>query len=983
MDFLVRTKTKDVIIEDIQEGFRTAAINSTYRSNLAYRPEFISNDYKQGKKVLSAIETELRACDEFMISVAFITRGGIQALLGVLQELEERGIPGKILTTDYQFFTEPEALRKLNGLRNIELRMYETGGGSEGFHTKGYIFRQEEIYKIIIGSSNMTAAAITVNAEWNTKIISTKEGQMARDVLREFGELWNAEQSKPFPDFYEHYCAEYTRRKLIRAQHDQALKEAQADFGIYTLQPNKMQTAFVQNVTKLMENAQDKALLLSATGTGKTYASAFAARELNPERVLFIVHREQIAKQAKESYRRVFGSSKTYGLISGNSRQMDADLVFSTMQMMSKPEIYQQYRPDDFTMIILDEAHHSGSRSYQRIMSYFTPKLWLGMTASPDTNNYDIYSIFDHNIAYEIRLQQALEEDLLCPFHYYGITDLEIDGETVGDDDLDHFAKLTADARVDHVIEKADYYGYCGERRKGLVFCSSVREAKELAEKFTQRGYQSAYLTGDDSQQTREEVIDRLTNEEAGEDRLEYIFTVDIFNEGIDIPEINQVIMLRPTKSPVIFVQQLGRGLRKSGNKEFVVILDFIGNYSNNFMIPIALSGDRSYNKDSMRRYVQEGSRVIPGVSTIYFDRISKARIYESIDRARTTERSFLVTEYQNLRKKLGRIPKIREFKDFGTIDIRKFIDYSGSYHHFLKRFEPDYTVKLTPEEEEIIEYLSRKVSAYKRIYDPALLRLLIDEEDGYCLYEDYLEENFHCSVSRETMESVEINLTNRFPVVTSQKTYANCVMIRKEADGSYVLTDAMKERLKDEVFRDLVLEILDYGIDEFREKYSHPYKDTNFVLYQKYNYEDVSRLLNWDKNKSGVMWGYFYDKQTQTLPVFINYEKADDAIAYEDRFLSETSLLAYSKHGRGADSADADRIYKRGDAYKNVKIYLFVRKNKDDNEAKEFYFLGEIHAVGAPEEFQMETTGDHAFKIIYALDDPVRSDIYDYITSE
>ena len=245
------------------------------------------------------------------------------------------------------------------------------------------------------------------------------------------------------------------------------------------------------------------------------------------------------------------------------------------------------------------------------------------MTASPDTNNYDIYSVFNHNIAYEIRLQQALEEDLLCPFHYFGITDLEIDGEVFDDNaGIRNFSKLVSDARVDYVIEQANYYGFSGERVKGLIFCRRKEEAWELSRKFNERGYRTAALTGDDSPNRREEIISRLTDDENVERQLDYILTVDIFNEGVDIPEINQVIMLRPTQSPVVFIQQLGRGLRKSEGKEYVVILDFIGNYMNNFMIPIALSGDRSYNKDSMRRYVREGARVIPGSSTIHFDEI-------------------------------------------------------------------------------------------------------------------------------------------------------------------------------------------------------------------------------------------------------------------------------------------------------------------------------------------------------------------------
>ena len=660
-------------IATLQTAIQTAYLDHTINSSLAYRPEFISNNYKLGKKVLVSIEEELQRCEEFCISVAFITKSGITPLLQTLKDLEQRNIPGKILTTNYLMFSEPEALEKLAGLKNIELRMYVTNAETGGFHTKGYIFRKEEIYRIIIGSSNMTLSAITKNKEWNTKIVSTEQGELTQAVLQEFDELWQDEHTLAFEDFIDSYRQDYLAEKMIRKQKQQAVSESVVELENYRLKPNKMQIAFVKNVMEMRAHQIDRALLLSSTGTGKSLASAFMLREMGTRRALFVVHREQIAKQTLKSYKRVFGSSRSYGLLSGNSRDFDADFLFATMQMISKEEIMSHYDPGDFDVIILDECHHAGAGSYQKIMRYFKPKFWLGMTASPDTNQYDIYSIFDHHIAYEIRLQQALEEDLLCPFHYFGITDLEIDGKVFDDNaGVKNFSNLISDARVDYVIDKANYYGFSGERVKGLIFCSRKDEAKELSRKFNERGLRTEVLTGEDDQARRETVIARLTDDEDVDNQLDYIFTVDIFNEGVDIPEINQVIMLRPTQSPVVFIQQLGRGLRKYEGKEYVVILDFIGNYMNNFMIPIALSGDRSYNKDAMRRYIREGARVIPGSSTIHFDEISKKRIYASIDTARTNDMKLLKESYTTLKYKLGRIPTIRDFKEFGAIDVTK-----------------------------------------------------------------------------------------------------------------------------------------------------------------------------------------------------------------------------------------------------------------------------------------------------------------------
>lgn len=972
-------------ITTLQTGIQTAYLDHTINSNLAYRPEFISNNYKLGKKVLVSIEEELQRCEEFFISVAFITKSGITPLLQTLKDLEQRNIPGKILTTNYLMFSEPEALEKLAGLKNIELKMFVTGAETGGFHTKGYIFREEEIYRIIIGSSNMTLSAITKNKEWNTKIVSTEQGELTQSVLQEFDELWRDEHSLAFEDFIDAYRQEYLNEKMIRKQKQQAVSEQVVELENYRLKPNKMQVAFVKNVMEMRAQHIDRALLLSSTGTGKSLASAFMLREMGTRRALFIVHREQIAKQTLKSYKRVFGSSRTYGLLSGNSRELGAEFLFATMQMMSKEEIRSHYSPEDFDVIILDECHHVGAESYQKIMQYFKPKFWLGMTASPDTNQYDIYSIFDHHIAYEIRLQQALEEDLLCPFHYFGTTDLEINGEVFDDNaGVKNFSNLISDARVDYVIDKANYYGFSGDRVKGLNFCSRKDEAKELSKKFNERGLRTEVLTGEDTQERRESVIARLTNDEDGEDQLDYIFTVDIFNEGVDIPEINQVIMLRPTQSPVVFIQQLGRGLRKYEGKEYVVILDFIGNYMNNFMIPIALSGDRSYNKDAMRRYIREGARVIPGSSTIHFDEISKKRIYASIDTARTNDMKLLRESYRTLKYKLGRIPTIRDFKKFGSVDVTKIFEKCGSYHNFLKKYETEYHVHLTNQEEIIIEYFSKKLIAYKRIHELEMLRMLISRENRLLQYQKLLQEKYHVGMNEQVEKSVIRNLKNQFPKEEERRKYSDCDLVEKNTDGSYSLSSKFQKALLNKNFRQMILELLDFGIEQWKEKYGQIYRDTNFTLYQKYTYEDVCRLLNWNKNLNAQnIGGYYYDSETKTLPVFINYHKAEDAIAYEDRFVSEGHLIALSKHPRKITSSDAVHIYKQSEEDKNNRIFLFVRKNKDDNEAKEFYFLGEIFAEGNPRQIYMEKTKDNAFEIDYRLDVPVRSDIYDYIVSD
>ena len=573
----------------IRSGLETAYINGNVVSELSYKPNFVSNNYNEGKKVLSVIEDELLKCDKFQISVAFITLGGVTPLLQTLKELEKKGIPGEILTSDYLDFSEPLALKKLHSLSNVKIKMYDTKAANNGFHTKGYIFKEKEIYRIIIGSSNMTSAALTTNREWNTKLVSTFQGEMAEDILQEFDELWNSKYAYEYDTFYEEYKQRYD---IIKTQKRIAQEENVTSLERYRLKPNSMQVRFIANLRKILQHNEQRALLISATGTGKTYASAFAMRELGFKRVLFLVHRATLATQAKNSYQRVFGNAVSMGLVGAGYHQYGKDYVFATVETLNKDAHLQKYKPDEFDCIILDEAHHSSANTYQKVMQYFRPRLFLGMTATPDKRtdndaNDNIYEIFHHQIAYEIRLQQAMEEDLLCPFHYFGITDLSVVRDTKAKNiSEEEFNKLICDERVKHIIEQSEYYGYSGDRVKGLIFCSRKQECKELSKKFNDLGYRTVALSGEDSEEVRQNAFERLAMEEGEQtDKtkpLDYIFSVDILNEGVDIVEVNQVIMLRPTQSPIVFIQQLGRGLRKANGKEYVVILDFIGNYNNN-----------------------------------------------------------------------------------------------------------------------------------------------------------------------------------------------------------------------------------------------------------------------------------------------------------------------------------------------------------------------------------------------------------------
>jgi hypothetical protein len=442
--------------------------------------------------------------------------------------------------------------------------------------------------------------------------------------------------------------------------------------------------------------------------------------------------------------------------------------------------------------------------------------------------------------------------------------------------------------------------------------------------------------------------------------------------------------MLRPTQSPIVFVQQLGRGLRKYDDKEYVVVLDFIGNYKNNFMIPIALSGDRSYNKDNIRRYVLEGERIIPGASTIHFDEISKKRIFTAIDSANFSDIKLIKENYTNLKYKLGRIPALIDFDNYGEMDVCRIFDNNslGSYYKFLVKYEKDYKVRLSEKEEKVIEFISKKLANGKRIHELEMLNRLLTYRHGImAILKKSLLDEYGITLPSVAAKNVVNVMTNEFPAGTGKKTYENCVFIEAE-QGDYKISNSFAKMLDNPEFYSIVKELVEFGISRYKCNYSHCYKDTNFVLYQKYTYEDVCRLLYWENNEVPLnIGGYKYDKKTKTFPVFINYDKSEDisdTTKYEDHFVDNSTLIAISKSGRSIESEDVQNFLYAKD--KGIDVELFVRKNKDDKISKEFYYLGKMTATGKAEEFVMANTDKKAVEIEWLLDTPIREDIYEYI---
>lgn len=953
------------------------------------RPRLVLNDRTTGIRVLTRIQRELQACRSFRFYVAFANQQGVVSLLQTLEELRIRGTRGRVLVSQYLNFTDPVALRTLLRLTNLEVRIATEGS----VHAKGYYFHHDTLERYIIGSSNWTESALATNTELNLQVEAAAGSDLGREIDEEFDRQFDRATplTAAFIETYERIYREQLRASSI-TQTESTNVADQKPHWTSPFAPNSMQVEALESLANLRLAGERKALIISATGTGKTFLSAFDVQRFDAKRMLFVVHRENIARAAMASFTKIFGPSRTCGLYTGNRRNSEAEFVFCTVQTMSRPEHLAHFAPDYFDYIIVDESHRAGAASYARFLNHFDPKFLLGMTATPErTDGSDIFQYFDHNIGYEIRLQRALEEEMLCPFHYFGVTDLTVNDEQVSDHT--DFNRLAARQRVDQILDKARLYGCDDGVVRGLVFCSRVDEAHALSKEFTLRGYRSLALDGSASEDTREQSIRRLEAAQDAADKLDYIFTVDIFNEGVDIPQCNQIILLRPTQSAIVFVQQLGRGLRKvEGKDKYLTVIDFIGNYTNNFLIPIALFGDRSYDKDRIRRLMVAGNEGLPGTSTINFDRISRERIFASIDGARTMLLRDLRADFRSLRDRIGRIPMMRDFLEHDLRDPVAFSDYAKSFHEFSRALYPEEIPTLEPKSAKTLEVYSRDGLNGKSIEEPVLIRGLLEEPTAS------LEAlNRQCAAitgvepSSERWDAAIRCLNLRFLRESAAKTLVpigeklGVTLIERRGETVVRLGD-LELMLGQTGFAPYLRDLANYALSRFIGEFDIRRHVGGFVRYRKYGRADVFRILGAPENPVAQnVGGYLLDPNDRAwCPIFVTYRKPEGMAAttqYEDAFLDRQSLQWFTKSRRTLTSPDVQFFQT---ASSTQRMPLFIKKSND--EGIDFYYMGDVRPD--PATFSQQTMRDEdggsvpVVRMTMHLDEPVHEALYDYIVS-
>ncbi|MCT7635656.1 DEAD/DEAH box helicase [Aliarcobacter butzleri] len=866
-------------------------------------------------------------CESFYFNVAFINFSGIQLLLDSFKKLEEKNIKGKILTSTYLNFTQTKALEKIKKFKNIELKIYDSNISNIGFHSKSYIFEFKDNYKIVIGSSNITSSAFKSNIEWNVKTVAKKDDKFLLDVLNEFETLWKSSYQVD-----EKFLKEY--EEFLKTQ-----KKEFKSFSSNQIKTNFMQEKALERLENLRNKGENKALIIAATGTGKTYLSAFDVKNFKAKTILFLVHRENILIKAKQSFEEILPQINSFGLYTGNKKEQDKNYLFSTIQTMSSN--FPDFSQDFFEYIIIDEAHHVISPSYKKILDYFKPKFLLGLTATSNRmDGNSIYEVFDENIALDIRLNEALENNLIVPFHYYGISDIQsIDYENVDLTKIDLLAKLlSVNKRVDFIIDKMNFYSNSGNKRKVLGFCVSKEHCNFMSEEFNKKGINSITLTSEDSISKREEYIQKLENEN---DNLEVIFTVDIFNEGIDIPSINMVLFLRPTNSPIVFVQQLGRGLRKYKNKEFLTVLDFIGNHKKAYLIALALVGNKMIDKESIKLSIENNFADFKN-AFISIDEISKNRILEQINKENFNQLKYLKEQYFEVKNILGKVPTLVDFLQFeDVINPLKFIDESKSYIEFLAKVEENKKLKELILDENFVKAIRfiENELPIKRVYEFVILKYLLnndfcDENIAFKILNKYLDK-----VDKETIIHSFLYLKGDFLDSAQKNRYLNLL----EFDGKVAKkTKEFEELLKNENYKKIFEDSLNFGIYNYEEEFgSNDFGKPFLKLYSKYNMLNIAKLCNFPKIHSSFRGSGFL-KYENDFFLFINLEKEkfSKSANYHNAFLSKDVFTYQSKPSHSSDKGDGEKLCENKKF--RVKLHIFVRKFAQvDKKTQDFIYLG------------------------------------------